>query len=43
MTLIMGVLELTVVLSPLALVLMPVWCVTAAMVFFREKDEEQIL
>lgn len=42
-TLIMGVLELTVVLSPLALVLMPVWCVTAAMVFLREKDEEQIL
>ena len=42
-TLVMGVLELTVVLSPLALVLMPVWCVTAAMVFFREKDEEQIL
>ena len=42
-TLIMGVLELTVVLSPLALILMPVWCVTAAMVFFREKDEEQIL
>lgn len=42
-TLVMGVLELTVILSPLALVLMPVWCVTAAMVFFREKDEEQIL
>ena len=42
-TLIMGVLELTVVLSPLALILMPVWCVTAAMVFLREKDEEQIL
>jgi len=42
-TLIMGVLELTVVLSPFALVLMPVWCVTAAMVFLREKDEEQIL
>jgi hypothetical protein len=42
-TLIMGVLELTVVLSPLALVLMPVWCVNAAMVFLREKDEEQIL
>ncbi len=38
-----GVLELTVVLSPLALVLMPVWCVTAAMLFLREKDEEQIL
>lgn len=43
LTLVMGVLELTVVLSPLALILMPVWCVTAAMVFFREKDEEQIL
>ncbi len=42
-TLVMGVLELTVVLSPLALVLMPVWCVTAAMVFLREKDEGQIL
>ena len=42
-TIIMGVLELTVLLSPLALVLMPVWCVTAAMVFLREKDEEQIL
>ena len=42
-TLVMGALELTVVLSPLALLLMPVWCVTAAMVFFREKDEEQIL
>ena len=42
-TLVMGVLELTVVLSPLALVLMPVWCVNAAMVFLREKDEEQIL
>ncbi len=42
-TLVMGVLELTVVLSPLALILMPVWCVTAAMLFLREKDEEQIL
>jgi len=43
LTLVMGILELTVVLSPVALLLMPVWCVTAAMVFFREKDEEQIL
>ena len=39
----MGVLEITVVLSPIALVLMPVWCVMAAMLFLREKDEEQIL
>ena len=43
LTLVMGILELTVVLSPVALLLMPVWCVMAAMVFFREKDEEQIL
>ena len=42
-TLVMGILELTVVLSPIALLLMPVWCVTAAMLFLREKDEEQIL
>jgi len=42
-TLIMGIAQLTVALSPFALVLMPVWCVTVAMVFFREKDEEQIL
>ena len=42
-TLVMGVLEVTVVLSPVALILMPVWCVTAAMVFLREKDEEKIL
>ena len=42
-TLVMGILELTVVLSPTALLLMPVWCVTAAMLFLREKEEEQIL
>lgn len=42
-TLVMGVFELTVVLSPFALVLMPVWCVTAAMLFLRERDEEKIL
>ena len=42
-TLVKGALSLTVVLSPLTLVLTPVWCVTAAMVFLREKDEEQIL
>jgi hypothetical protein len=42
-TLIMGALEITVILSPLALVIMPVWCVAAAMVFLREKDEEKIL
>jgi hypothetical protein len=42
-TLIMGILDLTVVLSPLTLVLTPVWCVTAAMVFLREKDEAHIL
>ncbi len=42
-TLIMGFAQVTVALSPFALILMPVWCVTAAMVFFREKDEEQIL
>jgi hypothetical protein len=42
-TLIMGALEITVVLSPLAFVIMPVWCVAAAMVFLREKDEEKIL
>jgi hypothetical protein len=42
-TLVMGGLEVTVLLSPLALILMPVWCVTAAMLFLREKDEEQIL
>jgi len=42
-TLVMGILELTVVFSPLALILMPVWCVTAAMLFFRERDEEKIL
>jgi hypothetical protein len=42
-TLVSGILELTVVLSPLALVMMPVWCVTGAMVFLRERDEEKIL
>jgi hypothetical protein len=43
-TLATGILEVSVVLSPLAvLVVLPVWCVMLGMIFLREKEEAQFV
>ena len=43
-TLATGILEVSVVLAPLAvLVLLPVWCVMLGMIFLREKEEAQFV
>ncbi len=38
-----GVAEVTVILSPLAFVLIPVWCVILGMIFLRQREEEQFV
>ena len=35
-----GIAQVTVILSPIALIMIPVWCVILGMVFLREKEEE---
>ncbi|MBU8933310.1 MAG: hypothetical protein KOO62_04815 [candidate division Zixibacteria bacterium] len=42
-TMISGVLQVTVILSPFALILVPVWCVMLGMIFLREKEEVEYL
>ena len=43
-TLATGILEVSVILSPLAvLVFLPVWCVMLGMIFLREKEEAQFV
>ena len=42
-TLAAGIVEVTVILSPLAMILFPIWCVTLGIVFLREKNTEQFL
>jgi hypothetical protein len=39
-----GILEVSVILAPLAvLVFLPVWCVMLGMIFLREKEEAQFV
>jgi hypothetical protein len=42
-TLIAGILEVSVLLSPLALILVPVSCVVLGMIFLREKEEVEFV
>jgi len=42
-TMIAGILEASVVLSPLALILIPVTCVILGMIFLREKEEAEFV
>ncbi len=42
-TLATGIVEVTVILAPLALILFPVWCVTMGIIFLRENGDEQFI
>jgi hypothetical protein len=42
-TLIAAICELTLILAPIALILVPVWCVILGMIFLREKEEAEFI
>jgi hypothetical protein len=42
-TLVSGFSQATVILTPLSMILLPVWCVTLAMIFLRSKEEVQFV
>jgi hypothetical protein len=42
-TLASGFFQATIILTPLSMILLPVWCITLAMIFLKSKEEVQFV